>query len=862
MPEEHASVPVRARLLTLVACLWALVATFSYLFVKTVFGLSAGQQSTFALAFWISAAVAAGVSLAGVHLLLRPVEEYRRNRSAGGEMPQALVDRAAGSAGHLFARLGLLGLAVPVAWLTVTGGLMVGLAQVSWTKLGYFIALGLFDAMLLGALLFFIPQGWLLGTMEALARARPDALMGKGISLKWKILVLGFMLATLPTLLVGSMSFATANRLLDEEAGEALREKLLRLNDEVATLLSSGADRLSVERQMTRTARSIGQDGFVHMGTAEGEFYRSEHAGSLSPELYRRIRGRHDPRRADTASGTIDDVESGRAYTYAFSSDGKLVSIAPVRHARSQTTNTLWWMIVGITFCSMGVAVIVGYAFAANLGAKIRRMAELTEEIARGQLGRDIQILSDDELGTLGAGLGSMSDNLRRMVSGMTDLATQMAATCNQLLFKASAIATGAELQSQSVNETSGSVEELNGNIQAATDSLGQLALATQETTEAANKVGESFNRMLTEAGSLQDTVEKTDRIVRTMVASVGEVAGHILELSEGADRSASSMTEMDRSIASVTESASETARIAREAIDAAQDGAVAVRRTIEGMDRIVDSSRRATDVIVGLGNRVEDIGSILGVIEEIADQTNLLALNAAIIAAQAGEHGRSFAVVADEIRSLAERTASSTREIAQMIADIQETSEEASSVMRGGASIVNEGVTLAQQAGDSLNQILISVQKAAANVAEIAHKSEYQARASETVTKEIGKVAEMATRISTAASEQTQAGEQLEQAFKNTLATSQNLGTLVNQQSQENRQAMAAVSTTNEAATRANEAMQDQSAISEGILRAIEQIREIAKNHADAASEMGEATKALAEKSARLKEEIGEFQV
>jgi methyl-accepting chemotaxis protein len=412
------------------------------------------------------------------------------------------------------------------------------------------------------------------------------------------------------------------------------------------------------------------------------------------------------------------------------------------------------------------------------------------------------------------------------------------------------------------VHETSESVEELNSNIQSASDNLQSLAQSSAETAEAAQKVGESFNLMLAGTSSLHETVGRTGDIVARMVASVNEVAGSIKELSQGAERSSMSMSEMDRSISEVSSSAADTAQIARKAIDVAQEGAVAVRRTIEGMDRIVNSTRDASSVIVGLGNRIEEIGSILGVIDEIADQTNLLALNAAIIAAQAGEHGRSFAVVADEIRSLAERTASSTREINQMIGDIQETSEQAIKVMKGGGATVNEGVGLARKAGDALNQILLSFQKAVENVETIAGYTEGQAQSSITVAREIGHVAEMAARISQASAEQSQAGGQLQESFQETLRTTQSLSKMVNQQAQENRQAIAAVAEMNESTTRANQALLDQSKVSDGILQAIEQVREIAKNHAKAASEMGEATQFLAEKSARLKEEIGEFHI
>jgi len=195
------------------------------------------------------------------------------------------------------------------------------------------------------------------------------------------------------------------------------------------------------------------------------------------------------------------------------------------------------------------------------------------------------------------------------------------------------------------------------------------------------------------------------------------------------------------------------------------------------------------------------------------------------------------------------------------MIADIQQTSEEAIKVMKGGGTIVNEGVALSQQAGDALQQILVSFQKAAENVEAIAAYTEGQAKSSMTVAQEISHVAQIASQIAHAATEQTRAGEELQSAFQDTLKTSSSLNKLVNQQSQENRLAIAAMAEINESTTRANQALLDQSKVSDGILQAIEQVREIAKNHAKAASEMGEATQLLAEKSSRLKEEIGGFQ-
>jgi methyl-accepting chemotaxis protein len=859
LPEKAPSRNLPQRLTILVVFLWAVIALFSYLFVTLIFTLGGEQKVTFSLVFFILAGAVCALSVLYARRLCRPLVDFVALVESGEDVAENLADEVSRSSRTLYMKLGLVGFIGPLGTLFVTALLLQVWAELTGSQVFYFVILGLFDSMFVGALLFLLPQMWLGDLQEILTKKGSGVIAGRVVSLRLKMVILGFAMATVPTLLVGAMSFFTANRLLGNEMGSNLSAKLVHVNKEVGSLAVSGLGRADIENYLSDEADKLGPGAYMHFGSPGAEFYRSGNAEPLPAGLYERI----SEAKEESEAGTVLEPSSGTVYAYAFSPDGKWVSIAPIQSTvLSRATQSLFWLIVGITLASMFMAAVISFFFASNIGTMVKRMAGVTEEVARGDLTQEVGVISDDELGVLGASLSAMNENLRRMVKDVTELGGQIASTCNQLLVKASAISTGADLQSQSVHETSESIEDLNGNIQSASDNLQALAQSSQETAEAAQKVGESFNLMLAETGSLQRIVERTGEIAARMVASVLEVAGSIKELSQGAERSALSMTEMDRSISEVSSSAADTAQIARKAIDVAQEGAVAVRRTIEGMDRIQTSTRDASGVIVGLGDRIEAIGSILGVIDEIADQTNLLALNAAIIAAQAGEHGRGFAVVADEIRSLAERTASSTREIAQMIGDIQETSEQAIKVMKGGEGTVNEGVSLAKKAGDALNQILVSFQKAAENVESIAGYTEGQAKSSETVAKEIGHVAEMASRISTAASEQSRAGDELQASFQDTMRTSQSLGKMVNQQAQENRQAIAAVAEMNEATTRANAALLDQSKVSDGILQAIEQIREIAKNHAKAASEMGEATKSLAEKSAQLKEEIDEFHV
>jgi methyl-accepting chemotaxis protein len=542
--------------------------------------------------------------------------------------------------------------------------------------------------------------------------------------------------------------------------------------------------------------------------------------------------------------------------------DQLLADVAASKLNADAASGSLFSMIIVVFLFAVVIASITGVIFVTSSADNIQQLVSITTEVSKGDLTGTVPVIGDDELGLLRINLQITIENFRRLVGAVVELSNEVKNIGGQMLLKTSAISSDSNLQIRSVEGAAKSLETFNQNTQALSEILQNLNRLSQEATEASKKVGDGFTGMQNDMGTLQTTVSLTGELVERFTHTIPEVAANMGALTEGVTRSAQSMEDMERSISMVSNSANDTAQIAQVAIEVAQNGAAAVRRTIEGMDRIVASTGEASNVIVGLGTHVEAIGGILVVIQEIADQTNLLALNAAIIAAQAGEHGRGFAVVADEIRSLAERTSSSTREIGQMIAGIQGASEEAIKVIRGGGSIVNEGVALAQQAGNALNQILVSVQKAAENVGTIAGYTEGQARSSLLVTSEIGKLAEMAQLISKAASEQSQAGVELQVAFRETLKTTQALGKQVNQQAQENRQSVTAVASINEVAGRATKALAGQSSVLESVLKTAGQISEIAKNHTRTATEISDMTQALEEKNEQLQGGIGEFKV
>ena len=465
-----------------------------------------------------------------------------------------------------------------------------------------------------------------------------------------------------------------------------------------------------------------------------------------------------------------------------------------------------------------------------------------------------------DELNALMGCYDTMLEKVFSMVKNISILMDRSAPLNRHLQEKSLTMVTGNEQQAAKEEETLRAVEEMNTFLNVLIREIEELAVRTDERASISTEMSATTDTIAENIKDYSSAVLETSASIEEMAVSIRQSADNIEALAVSTEQTSSSITQISAAISNVRDNAQRTAECSEGVRKQAVDGLQSMASTVKAMNAIEKSTEESYEAIHRLSVHSARIGSFLEVIQEVVEQTNLLSLNASIIAAQAGERGKAFAVVAEEVRSLAHRTAQSAREIDDLVKDIQKETAAVQSSVAQGKERIKEGVKISALTNEALVRIEAGAEEASSMVQKIATATVEQAAGSRLITDEAAKNLDRAKQVTRATQEQERGISMIVKALEQMRLLSQKITNSAQEQSRGNRLYLKSVLEDNEKVKRLRDTSIQQIMMGDVLLNYVREAGRLIESNAALAKQNMEEIESITGLNDKLQKELSPF--
>ncbi len=539
---------------------------------------------------------------------------------------------------------------------------------------------------------------------------------------------------------------------------------------------------------------------------------------------------------------------------------GAIAMVFP-RQDIEQETGTMG--LAAVLFLITGLLLWRVILFAAEgITRPLSRLTTSLEGIAGGDLSVPVNVAAYNEVGRVSRSVQLMRDGLRALVGRIGQSSTQLGEISTRVSHSSSEVQQSTQEQVKAVEVASASIEQIGRSLGEVSRTVGGLSEEARAAISEVEEVKEGATAVEKAVDSLSERIEETNSSIFQVAASIRSVVDNVDTLSMAANETASNVREMEQSILSVRDLATDSVETAARVLSDAESGARAVQENLHTMETIRETSLRATSTMQKLSDSLDEIREIVQVIQDVASKTNLLSLNAAIIAAQAGDEGAGFSVVATQIKQLAGRTQRSAKEIGERIQGILQEAQVAVHLVLQGDQQIERGVNVSAEARAALEQIQFSTLEISERVKRIAKATGEQSNGATEITRSISRTVEMIDSIARATDEQKRGADQITKASESMQETADRVLDTTTEQKRLTSRIAERIARIAQLVDNIDRAAREQGAGAKEISWAASSISESSRHNLDRVLELNEVIQLLASEARTLEATVRNFRV